>query len=169
MRYVFSSLTFHWADEIALAQANMYSFVESDDRVAIVLKYIEEAVKELDEMDALVQSYKIHLNVSEIFCEITSYRPFLLQSVAEDISYIQGQNKGLQVQTQNQKALLKELENLLVRDEQPSKLALYLTSNFSKPLTSTKILWSLSHENRSTRLLVSSALKKPRQNYTRLY
>ena len=42
----------------------MYSFVESDDRVAIVLKYIEEAVKELDEMDALVQSYKIHLNVS---------------------------------------------------------------------------------------------------------
>lgn len=48
----------------------MYSFVESDDRVAIVLKYIEEAVKELDEMDALVQSYKIHLNVSEGACEI---------------------------------------------------------------------------------------------------
>ena len=54
----------------------MYSFVESDDRVAIVLKYIEDAVKELDEMDALVQSYKIHLNVSAVFCEITLCRPF---------------------------------------------------------------------------------------------
>jgi len=53
----------------------MYSFVESDDRVAIVLKYIEEAVKELDEMDALVQSYKIHLNVSEEICEIALCRP----------------------------------------------------------------------------------------------
>jgi hypothetical protein len=48
----------------------MYSFVESDDRVAIVLKYIEEAVKELDEMDALVQSYKIHLNVSGAFAKL---------------------------------------------------------------------------------------------------
>ena len=68
-------LKFLWADEMALAQANMYSFVESDDRVAIVLKYIEDAVKELDEMDALVQSYKIHLNVSEAFCELALCRP----------------------------------------------------------------------------------------------
>jgi len=107
----------------------MYSFVESDDRVAIVLKYIEDAVKELDEMDDLVQSYKIHLNVSELFVKWLFADP-LLQSVAEDISYIQGQNKGLQVQTQNQKALLKELENLLVRGERPSGLASCLTSNF---------------------------------------
>jgi hypothetical protein len=55
----------------------MYSFVESDDRVAIVLKYIEEAVKELDEMDALVQSYKIHLNVSEVLCEIALCPPII--------------------------------------------------------------------------------------------
>ncbi len=53
----------------------MYSFVESDDRVAIVLKYVEEAVKELDEMDALVQSYKIHLNVSDVLCDIAFCRP----------------------------------------------------------------------------------------------
>lgn len=53
----------------------MYSFVESDDRVAIVLKYMEDAVKELDEMDALVQSYKIHLNVSEVFCKIALSQP----------------------------------------------------------------------------------------------
>ncbi|KAG8991792.1 hypothetical protein FRB90_001230, partial [Tulasnella sp. 427] len=34
-------------------------------------------------------------------------------SVSEDISFIQSQDRGLQVQTQNQKALLIELENLL--------------------------------------------------------
>jgi hypothetical protein len=35
--------------------------------------------------------------------------------VAEDISYIQSRNRGLQVQTQNQTALLNEIERLLVR------------------------------------------------------
>ncbi|CCA67704.1 related to Exocyst complex component Sec3 [Serendipita indica DSM 11827] len=80
----------------ALDAANMYSFVESDTRVATVLSYIDEALKELDEMDGAVTSYKIHLN-----------------AVNDDISYIQSQNRGLQVQTQNQRALLKELEDLL--------------------------------------------------------
>ena len=39
----------------------------------------------------------------------------IAQAVSDDISYIQSQNRGLQVQTQNQKALLTELEQLLVR------------------------------------------------------
>lgn len=38
----------------------------------------------------------------------------MLQTVSDDISYIQSQNRGLQVQTQNQKALLTEVEQLLV-------------------------------------------------------
>ena len=37
------------------------------------------------------------------------------QEVADDILYIQSQNQGLQVQTQNQRALLSEIANLLVR------------------------------------------------------
>lgn len=36
------------------------------------------------------------------------------QAVGDDISFIQSQNRGLQVQTQNQRALLAELEQLLV-------------------------------------------------------
>jgi DNA-binding LytR/AlgR family response regulator len=36
------------------------------------------------------------------------------QVVTEDITYIESQNKGLQVQTTNQQALLAELERLLV-------------------------------------------------------
>jgi hypothetical protein len=38
-----------------------------------------------------------------------------LQSVTGDIAFIESQNRGLQVQTANQQALLKELEQLLVR------------------------------------------------------
>ncbi|KAK0198289.1 exocyst complex component Sec3-domain-containing protein [Armillaria mellea] len=84
-------------DELmALEKANIHSFLESDDRIGIVLKYMDEAITELDSMGSLIQSYKIHLN-----------------AVGDDISYIQSQNRGLQVQTQNQYALLAELENLL--------------------------------------------------------
>ncbi|KAJ6574943.1 exocyst complex component sec3 subunit [Mycena capillaripes] len=81
---------------LALDKANIHSFLESDDLIDVVLKYMDEAISELDNMDSLVSSYKIHLN-----------------AVGDDISYIQSQNRGLQVQTQNQRALLAELENLL--------------------------------------------------------
>ncbi|KAA1467891.1 exocyst complex component sec3 subunit [Dentipellis sp. KUC8613] len=84
-------------DELmALDKANIHSFIESDDRVVLVLKYLDEAINELDNMGSLVSSYKIHLN-----------------AVNDDISFIQSQNRGLQVQTQNQRALLTELEQLL--------------------------------------------------------
>lgn len=36
------------------------------------------------------------------------------QAVNDDIAYIQSQNRGLQVQIQNQRALMDELEELLV-------------------------------------------------------
>ncbi|OBZ79929.1 Exocyst complex component 1 [Grifola frondosa] len=76
--------------------ANIHSFIESDDRINIVLKYMDAAISELDNMDSVVSSYKIHLN-----------------AVSDDIAYIQSQNRGLQVQTQNQRTLLTELEELL--------------------------------------------------------
>ncbi|KAF9652003.1 hypothetical protein BDM02DRAFT_3090034 [Thelephora ganbajun] len=84
-------------DELmALEKANIYSFIESDDRIDIVVKYLDDAIKELDLMERHVSSYRIHLN-----------------EVADDISYIQSQNRGLQVQTQNQRALMAEIANLL--------------------------------------------------------
>ena len=43
-------------------QANIHSFVESDDRIELVLKYLDQAMLELDNMDSLVTSYKTHLN-----------------------------------------------------------------------------------------------------------
>ncbi|TFK30812.1 exocyst protein [Coprinopsis marcescibilis] len=84
-------------DELtALEKANVHSFLESDDRIGIVMKYLEDAITELDSMNSLISSYKIHLN-----------------AVSEDILFIQSQNRGLQVQTQNQRALLGEIQNLL--------------------------------------------------------
>jgi exocyst complex component 1 len=44
-------------------QANVHSFLESDDRIGVVMKYLDEAITELDTMDGLISSYKIHLNV----------------------------------------------------------------------------------------------------------
>lgn len=41
----------------------MHSFVESDDRVALVMNFLDEAITEVDAMDSLISSYKIHLNV----------------------------------------------------------------------------------------------------------
>ncbi|KAI9461020.1 exocyst complex component sec3 subunit [Lactarius psammicola] len=79
-------------DELmALEKANIHSFIESDDRVTLVLKFLDEAILELDNMDSL--------------------------AVNEDISFIQSQNRGLQVQTQNQRALLDELEQLLAHSK----------------------------------------------------
>ncbi|KAF8973564.1 exocyst complex component Sec3-domain-containing protein [Flammula alnicola] len=84
-------------DELmALEKANIHSFLESDDRVAVVMKYMDDAIAELDNMDGLISTYKIHLN-----------------AVGDDILFIQSQNRGLQVQNQNQRALLAELQNLL--------------------------------------------------------
>ncbi|KAI0961988.1 hypothetical protein AcW1_000916 [Taiwanofungus camphoratus] len=84
-------------DELmALEKANVHSFIESDDRIHIVLEYLDQAVAELDSMDSVISSYKIHLN-----------------AVSDDIAYIQSQNRGLQVQIQNQRALMDEVEELL--------------------------------------------------------
>jgi Exocyst complex component Sec3 len=48
------------------SQANIHSFIETDDRVTLVLKFLDEAILELDNMDSLVSSYKIHLNASQL-------------------------------------------------------------------------------------------------------
>ncbi|KAJ3771437.1 exocyst complex component Sec3-domain-containing protein [Lentinula raphanica] len=105
-------------DELmALEKANIHSFLESDDRIALVLQYMDGAIAELDSIGTLVSSYKIHLN-----------------AVSDDISYIQSQNRGLQVQTQNQRALLAELENLLQTVHVDTETLLVLTQgSLEKP------------------------------------
>ena len=87
-----------------LAQANIHAFLESDDRIAQVLGHIDEALTELDDIDLQLTDYRVQLN-----------------AVSEDISYIESQNRGLQVQTSNQKALLDEMRQLLQIVEVPQE------------------------------------------------
>jgi len=81
---------------MALENANIHSFLESDDQVMMVINHMDEAIAELDNLDSILSSYKIHLN-----------------AVSDDILHIQGQNRGLQIQTQNQRALHDEIEGLI--------------------------------------------------------
>ncbi|GJE97072.1 exocyst complex component Sec3-domain-containing protein [Phanerochaete sordida] len=98
-------------DELmALDKANIHSFIESDDRVNTVLQYLDDALKELDTLDSVISSYKIHLN-----------------AVNEDITFIQSQGSGLQVQTDNQRLLLHELEDMLQTADVDKKALLKLT------------------------------------------
>ncbi|WVF66184.1 hypothetical protein IAT40_000924 [Kwoniella sp. CBS 6097] len=92
-------------DELgALDSANIHAFLESDDRIAQVLGHIDEALLELDDIDLQITGYKIQLN-----------------AVSDDISFIESQNRGLQVQTSNQQALLNELRQLLQIVEVPAE------------------------------------------------
>lgn len=52
----------------ALDKANIHSFLESDDRIGMVVKFLDDSIEEIDRMDSLVQSYKIHLNVRSNSC-----------------------------------------------------------------------------------------------------
>lgn len=90
------------------------------------MKYMDEAIAELDNMETLISTYKIHLNVSPsghiVFCLFS----YMTQAVGDDIVFIQSQNRGLQVQNQNQRALLAELQNLLVCSHHTLSHLLYL-------------------------------------------
>lgn len=46
-----------------MTQANIHSFLETDDRIATVIKFIDESLSELNLMESQVTGYKIQLNV----------------------------------------------------------------------------------------------------------
>lgn len=80
----------------ALESASIHAIVESDDRVEGVLGHLNDAMAELDRLDQMITLYKTQLNV-----------------MTDDIDHIEGQNKGLQVELSNQRALVAELDQLL--------------------------------------------------------
>lgn len=80
----------------ALEASGIHAMIESDDRVARVLQHMDDALFQLDRLEAGVSGYKRQLI-----------------GRAEDIAFIESQNRGLQVQTSNQRVLLHEVEALL--------------------------------------------------------
>lgn len=93
-----------------IRQANIHAFLESDDRLAQVLGHIDEALAELEDIDLQITGYKMQLN-----------------AVSDDISYIESQNRGLQVQTSNQQALLNEIRQIIQIVEVPREDLAVLT------------------------------------------
>lgn len=61
--------------ELNTHQANIHSFLESDDRVGVVMKYVDDALAELDNIEGLISSYKIHLGVSPLLIPLLSSFP----------------------------------------------------------------------------------------------
>jgi exocyst complex component 1 len=67
-----------------------------EDREKQVFNLLDKAIQECDEMDGLLTIYNVELN-----------------SLNEDIAYIEAQSQGLQVQAANQRLLHTELKNLV--------------------------------------------------------
>ncbi|WFD33583.1 hypothetical protein MCUN1_000396 [Malassezia cuniculi] len=83
--------------ELAAIQAStVHSVIESDDRVLQVIQHLDDTLAYLDQLDNAVSGYKMQLNMR-----------------ADDIAFIESQNRGLQVQSSNQRLLLQEIEVLI--------------------------------------------------------
>ncbi|KAJ2962979.1 hypothetical protein NQZ79_g1897 [Umbelopsis isabellina] len=80
----------------ALEAANVHAIIESDERVSTVVGHIDKALEELESMENWLLLYAAELN-----------------SMGDDIHQIEWQNRGLQVQTANQRSLVTELQELL--------------------------------------------------------
>ncbi|KAI8606300.1 exocyst complex component Sec3-domain-containing protein [Dissophora ornata] len=89
----------------ALETSNIYSIIESDDRIKDVMSELDKGIEELDDMDSWLSMYCLELD-----------------SMGDDIRQIESQNRGLQVQTSNQASLLRELENLLISITIPDRV-----------------------------------------------
>ena len=48
-------------------QANIHAMVESDDRLNSVIRQLDKAISELDNMDSMLTLYTTELNVSRLF------------------------------------------------------------------------------------------------------
>ncbi|KAM3565814.1 hypothetical protein ARSEF4850_001194 [Beauveria asiatica] len=84
--------------ELNKAQAGgwLARFREDDERVDAIKDGVNLALAECEELDNLLTLYSVELS-----------------TLSDDITYIEAQGQGLQVQTANQKLLKKELESLL--------------------------------------------------------
>lgn len=95
----------------ALESSNIHAMIESDERVGEVLRSMDAALSYLDQLDGSIAGYKRELNAR-----------------AEDIAYVESQNRGLQVQTPNQRVLLHEIQAMLASDNVDSETVRQLST-----------------------------------------
>lgn len=117
--------------EIARVEAGSWlnHLEQKDDRVEAVEKMLDRAIAECDELEGLLTLYNVELSVSYSFLFEFSFRylptyrhtkygsmgslTLFLQSLNDDIAFIEAQGQGLQVQTANQRLLQTELQQLV--------------------------------------------------------
>ncbi|CCX14306.1 exocyst complex component Sec3-domain-containing protein [Pyronema domesticum] len=76
--------------------SNVVVSMDDDDRINQLSELLDKAIQECEEMDGLLTLYAVELS-----------------SLNDDITHIENQSQGLQLQTANQKTLQKELQTLL--------------------------------------------------------
>jgi hypothetical protein len=76
---------------------NVRAIMEADEQVDVIIQQLESAIRELDSIEAWSEAFKVQLKI-----------------IGEDVQLIQSQNRAMHVQTRNQKALLHDVDELLV-------------------------------------------------------
>ncbi|ORX50398.1 hypothetical protein BCR36DRAFT_327222 [Piromyces finnis] len=94
---------------------NVHSIFECEEQANLVVTQLDSAISELDLIDDLLSDYAKKLN-----------------DMGTDVKQIENKNKNLQIQTENQKLLYKELSELLNNLTIPSEI---ITTLYSETLT----------------------------------
>ncbi|KDE03286.1 hypothetical protein MVLG_06216 [Microbotryum lychnidis-dioicae p1A1 Lamole] len=130
----------------ALEAASIHAIMESDDRVEDVVKCLDQTLAELEVMELTMGTYKTQLNL-----------------MTDDIAHIESQNRGLQVQTSNQRQLLFEIDKLMstihISEEDLAALAqesLESTSGIERLERAAVSLYKALLSTRDTEMLVAS-------------
>ncbi|SDA04161.1 BZ3500_MvSof-1268-A1-R1_C044g00125 [Microbotryum saponariae] len=130
----------------ALEAASIHAIMESDDRVEDVVKCLDQTLAELEVMELTMGMYKTQLNL-----------------MTDDIAHIESQNRGLQVQTSNQRQLLSEIDKLMstihIPEEDLAALAqesLESTSGIERLERAAVSLYKALLSTRDTEMLVAS-------------
>ena len=100
--------------ELAYVEAGSWlgAVENNDDRAVAVGEMMDKVMAECEELDCLLTLYNVELGVSDsqsLYLDLTD----CVQTLTEDVAYIEAQSQGLQVQTANQKLLQTELKNLI--------------------------------------------------------
>lgn len=100
--------------EIGRAQASGWlgHLEQQEGKIEQLGKLFDKVIDECEELDGLMILYSHELNVS-LGCFPSSIRTNKIQTLADDVAFIEAQSQGLQVQTANQKLLQTELQNLM--------------------------------------------------------
>ncbi|KAL8803419.1 MAG: hypothetical protein Q9223_006317 [Gallowayella weberi] len=115
-RCTYEELQANVRKELARAEAGgwLHAIEQNDDRATALGGMMDKVIAECEELDGLLTLYEVELSVCSLPVP-PALQEFadVLQTLSEDVAYIEAQSQGLQVQAANQKLLHTELKSLL--------------------------------------------------------